>query len=90
MPLQNQKFAPWTLHAEGLEGDRQTTKYCTHTHTHTQTNNLILKRTKGFFSFSFFLQPHLCHMDVPRLGTELELQLPANTTAHGSAGSLSH
>ena len=29
----------------------------------------------------FFSQPNLCHMKVPRLGVELELQLPAYTTA---------
>ena len=28
-----------------------------------------------------FLGPHLRHMEVPRLGVELELQLPAYTTA---------
>ena len=28
-----------------------------------------------------FLRPHLWHMEVPRLGVELELQLPAYTTA---------
>ena len=27
----------------------------------------------GVFWFVFFLQPHLQHMEVPRLGTELEL-----------------
>ena len=35
-----------------------------------------------FICFWFgFLGPHLRHMDVPRLGVELELQLPACTTA---------
>ena len=29
-------------------------------------------------------------MEVPRLGVKLELQLPAYTTAHGNAGSLTH
>ena len=38
------------------------------------------------FSFSFlflffFLGPHLWHMKVPRLGDELELQLPAYAVA---------
>ena len=28
-----------------------------------------------------FLRPHLQHMEVPRLGIELELQLPAYPTA---------
>ena len=31
--------------------------------------------------FFFFLGPHPWHMEVPRLGAELELQLPACTTA---------
>ena len=38
----------------------------------------------------FFLEPHLQDMKVPRLGIKLELQLPAYTTAHGSARSLTH
>ena len=29
----------------------------------------------------FFLGPHMRHMEVPRLGVKLELQLPACTTA---------
>ena len=33
-----------------------------------------------FFSFSF-LRPHLWYMEVPRLGVELRLQLPAYATA---------
>ena len=33
------------------------------------------------FFLPFFGGPHLWHMEVPRLGTELELQLPAYTTA---------
>ena len=41
----------------------------------------IIKRS--FFSFFFalfFSGPHLLHMGVPRLGVELELQLPASIT----------
>ena len=35
-----------------------------------------------FFSLSFvFLGPHPRHMEVPRLGVESELQLPAYATA---------
>ena len=34
-----------------------------------------------FFFFFHFLGPHLWHMQVPRLGVELELQLPTYTTA---------
>ena len=38
-----------------------------------------------------FLGPHLQHMEVPRLGVELELQLSAvYTTAHSNVGSLTH
>ena len=31
--------------------------------------------------FFFFLEPHPMHMDVPRLGVESELQVPAYATA---------
>ena len=34
-----------------------------------------------FFFFDFSLGPYLQHMEVSRLGVELELQLPAYTTA---------
>ena len=34
-----------------------------------------------FFFFFVFLGPHLWHMEVPRLGGKLELQLPAYATA---------
>ena len=33
--------------------------------------------TSFFFFLIFFLWPHLQHMEVPRLGNESELQLPA-------------
>ena len=35
------------------------------------------------FCFLFFvlLGPYLCHMEIPTLGVELELQLPAYNTA---------
>ena len=33
-----------------------------------------------FFSFFGFLGPHPWHMEVPRLGVKLELQLPACAT----------
>ena len=39
------------------------------------------------FSFLLFLGPHPWHLEVPKLGVELELQLPAYTTAHSNAGS---
>ena len=38
----------------------------------------------------FPLWPHLQHLEVPRLGVQSELQLLASTTAHSSAGSLTH
>ena len=34
-----------------------------------------------FFFFFVFLGPHPRHMEIPRLGVTLELQLPAYTTA---------
>ena len=34
-----------------------------------------------FFFFKVFLGPHLWHMEVPRLGIQLELLLPAYATA---------
>ena len=45
-----------------------------------------------FFSFLFFcfLGLHLWHMDVPRLGTEWELQLPAYTIAAATWASKPH
>ena len=38
-----------------------------------------------FFFFFIFLGPHLWYMEVPRLGVESELQLPAYTTAKAKA-----
>ena len=40
--------------------------------------------------FLFFLRLHPRHMEVPRLGVKWELQLPARTTAHSNARSLTH
>ena len=37
--------------------------------------------TFGEFVFFVFLGPRLGHMEVPRLGVKLELNLPAYTTA---------
>ena len=51
---------------------------------------------KTFLFFIFFiiiiiiLGLHLRHMEVPRLGVESELQLPAYPTNHGNAESLTH
>ena len=42
-----------------------------------------------FFFFFFFLGPYLQHMEVPRLGVHLELQLLAYTTATATSD-LSH
>ena len=39
------------------------------------------EHTAFFFFFFFFLWPHPWHMEVPRLGVESKLQLPAYTTA---------
>ena len=36
--------------------------------------------------FFFFLGPHLRHMEVPRIGVESELQMPAYTTATAMQG----
>ena len=41
---------------------------------------LLFLFLKNFFYFCF-LGPHLLHMEVPRLGVELEPQLPAYATA---------
>ena len=46
------------------------------------TNILIATDPKiQLFLCVYFLGPHLQHMEVPRLGAEMELQLPAYTTA---------
>ena len=37
-----------------------------------------------FFFFLSFLGPHMQHMEVPRLGVKLQLQLPASATATGT------
>ena len=43
--------------------------------------NYSLEKWFFFFVFFFvFLGPHLRHMEVPRLGIELEMQLPAHAT----------
>ena len=61
--------------------------------TSTMSLNILFKwdfqrsTPKNFFislfwgSLSFFLWPHLLHMEVPRLGVELELQLLVYATA---------
>ena len=38
-----------------------------------------------FFFFFGFLGPHLQHMEVPRIGVQLKLQLPAYATAIATA-----
>ena len=41
----------------------------------------FLKNQPHFILLLFFLWPHLCHMEVPELGVQSELWLPAYTTA---------
>ena len=54
------------------------------------SSRVNLSENQSFF-FLFFLGPHLLqHMDAPRRGIASELQLPAYTTAHSNAGSLTH
>ena len=43
-----------------------------------------------WFGFLFFLGPHPQHMGVPRLGVELDLQLPDVNRSHSKAGSEPH
>ena len=43
-----------------------------------------------FFFFLVFLGPQPWHLEVPRLGVEAELQLPAYTTATATTGSQPH
>ena len=47
----------------------------------------LLLFCKLFFFFFFFLGPHLWHMEVPKLGVELELRLPVYITANSNLGS---
>ena len=42
---------------------------------------IVQHRECNIYFLSFFLGLHLWHMEVPRLGVESELQLPAYTTA---------
>ena len=49
---------------------------------------LLWRRLVCLFIYLFlvlFLGPHLRHMEVPRLGIESELQLPAYTTVTATA-----
>ena len=43
-----------------------------------------------FYFIFCFSGPHMWHMQVPRLGAELELQRPAYITAYSNTGSLTH
>ena len=55
----------------------------------TNLRNAQWKNLQKFFFFFFFLVflgPHLQHMEVPRLGVEVELQLPAYATATAKRG----
>ena len=42
------------------------------------------------FTYFFFLESHLWHIGLPRLGAKSELQLPAYTTATATLGSKPH
>ena len=54
---------------------------------HSLLRSCVWKWSLFFFFFFFvFLGPHLLHMEVPRLGVKLELQLPAYTTATATQG----
>ena len=50
-----------------------------------EPNKSVLVKEKGnqefFFFFFFFLGLQMWHMEVPRLGVSLELQLPAHARA---------
>ena len=43
--------------------------------------NYLFSSLRIINTFFLFLGPHLWHMEVPRVGAELELHLPAYTTA---------
>ena len=47
----------------------------------------VTNRTRTLPFFLDFLGPHLGHMEIPRLGAELELYLPAYTHSHSNARS---
>ena len=60
----------------------------TFAHVHRSSHTHVGGHTFTFFFVCFvlgfflgFLGPHVQHMEVPRLGVALELQLPAYTTA---------
>ena len=58
----------------------------THTNTHTHTHTHILLHILFHYGFFvcfllWFLGMHYWHVEVPRLGFQLELQLPSYTTA---------
>ena len=53
-------------------------------------SSTMLKRNENRYPFFWILGLHPQHMEVPRLGDELELQLPAYATAHSNASSLTH
>ena len=44
-------------------------------------HNTVYKQLMWFYFIYFFFWPYLWHMEVPGLGVELELQLPAYATA---------
>ena len=48
---------------------------------HFDSTSRVKTETKAGLGHTVFLGPHLWHMEVPRIGVESELQLPAYTTA---------
>ena len=50
-------------------------------HENKPCTSFLLAKVSFFFFLSVFLGLHPQHMEVPRLGVNLELQLPAYTTA---------
>ena len=55
-------------------------EFCSHEDFYKNFKNTVSIVFHNFFFFTF-LGPHPQHVEVPRLGLELELQLPACTTA---------
>ena len=51
---------------------------------------MLIYTFKNFIFIFHFLGPHVQHIEAPRLRVELELQLPAYTTAHGNTGGPTH
>ena len=75
------------------KGDRDLTPLKRRARVSSSISGFLLPEGHCGCSFTFFLLLFLAtpsHMEVPRLGVELELQLPAYTTAPSNAASLTH